>query len=191
MTHMKEVIEKAMQLAKEESTKYGVPPWEYIDFCNKKGQELAVQLDADKDIVMLGTLLMDIKLGECSKAGEIEKHIESGVVEATKFLDACSVSDDAKKKVINCIEAHHGTIPYIYKEAEICANADCYKFLYPKNILMYFSILGKRFDDFQKVLNQVEYKMEEKWKTLSLDVCKKELELYYFEFKKFIDNSRL
>jgi hypothetical protein len=36
----------------------------------------------------------------------------------------------------------------------------------------------------------VEQKMEEKWDILSLDICKKELEPYYKQFKALIDTAR-
>ncbi len=44
--------------------------------------------------------------------------------------------------------------------------------------------------DFVEVLKQVEYKMDEKWNILSLDICKQELEPYYKQFKDLIDIAR-
>ena len=92
--------------------------------------------------------------------------------------------------IINCIESHHGKISFKFLEAEVCTNADCYKFLHPKGFLAYLSILGKRNLSFAETLNRMEGKLDEKYKILSLDICKKELEEYYKMFKKIIVEAR-
>jgi hypothetical protein len=88
------------------------------------------------------------------------------------------------------VEAHHGTIPYTCIEAEICANADCYRFISPKGVFGYFTTLGKRPLDFLACLDEAEKKLDEKYAILSLDICKSELEPYYQTFKEYIKLSR-
>ncbi|MBT4120672.1 MAG: hypothetical protein HOA57_01980 [Candidatus Magasanikbacteria bacterium] len=182
----KEIIKKARELAYKESGKTVLPLFE---LANKKGQELAEMLEVDKNIVMLGTLFMDLKLKQAMKENRLNEHVQMSL-EATKdFLLEFDLDEEIKNKIFNCVEAHHGTVPFESLEAEVCANADCYKFLHPEGIFRYIGILSSRDVDFQEVLNQVEYKTDEKWNILSLDVCKKELEPYYRQFKDLIDKA--
>ena len=187
---MNTLIDKAKLLALKEIDENGSPALEHFEISNKKGQELAEKFDVDKDIVMLGTILMDLKLGECIKEGKVKEHVERSTEAAAIFLDKMNVDEELSKKIINCVEAHHGTKEYICKEAEICANADCYRFIHPNGVFAYFVVLGKRFDNVTAALEQIEAKMEEKWNVLSLDFCKKELKPYYDEFKALIETAR-
>lgn len=188
---MENIIKKAEEYALEEINKNGTPALEHFYLSNQKGQEIAEKLKADKDIVMLGTMLMDLKLGECLKENKIEEHIARSSDAAKEFLKDFDLSEDFKNKVINCIEAHHKIKEYICIEAEICANADCYRMIHPRGVFAYLCMLGRRFPNLDDSLNQFEYKLEEKYKILSLDVCKEELEKYYLEFKELINKARL
>lgn len=183
-----EIIKKARELAYLESGKSVRPLFE---LANKNGQKLAEKLGADKDIVMLGTLLMDLKLKQAMKDGKINEHVKMSLDATKQFLQGFELDKEIRNKIYNSVEAHHGNIPFESLEAEICANADCYKFLHPEGVLRYIGILsGERGEDFEDVLNQVEYKMDEKWNILSLDICKKELEPYYRQFKELISRAR-
>ncbi|MBW2991466.1 hypothetical protein KY348_07240 [Candidatus Woesearchaeota archaeon] len=186
---MKEVIEKAMEWALKEIKTNDTPSIVHFHLGNSKGQELAEKLNADKDIIMLGTILMDVKLGECFKEGKLEEHIDRSAQATKKFLEKFDINEEKKKKIINCVEAHHGG-KFICKEAEICANADCYRFLHPLGIFAYFELIGKRFNDISKSLELAEKKLEEKHKILTLDICKKELEPYYRTFKELFEKAR-
>ena len=187
---MKELIDKAKLFAMLEIEKNGAPALEHFELSNQKGKELAEKYNVDKDLVMLGTILMDLKLGECIKEGKVEEHIERSVEATDKFLTDLNVDEETKGKILNCVEAHHGTKEYICKEAEVCANADSYRFIHPNGVFTFFSVLGKRFDNLTPVLEQVEKKMDEKWNVLSLDFCKQELEPYYNEFKELIKKAK-
>jgi hypothetical protein len=94
------------------------------------------------------------------------------------------------KKIIACIEQHHGTADYFFLEAEICANADCYRFLHPRGILSAFILFGRRDESTDNILTQVEKKMDEKFSILSLPICQEELTPYYNQFKKLIAEAR-
>ncbi|PIZ51972.1 hypothetical protein COY27_01815 [Candidatus Woesearchaeota archaeon CG_4_10_14_0_2_um_filter_33_13] len=187
---MQEIILKAKEWALEETELNGTPILEHLELSNKKGQELATRLGANKDIVLLGTLLMDIKLGECRKKGKVEEHVERSAKATKNFLNQFNLSDDLKNQIINCVEGHHGKKEWICKEAEICANADCYRFIHPTGLFAFLKLQGKRESNFQYAIDRVEEKLEEKHNILSLEICKEELELYYKMFKELLQESK-
>lgn len=187
---MEEIIKRARELAFSETSKYGTPPPLFLEIPSKKGRELARKLGANEDIVEIGAYLMDIKLGECKSEGKREEHIKRSVEATKNFLSQFNIEEENKNRILNCVEAHHASVPFECLEAEICANADCYKFLSPLGVFEYFRHLAIEGGELVEVFKQVEFKLEEKWKILSLDICKKELEPYYFEFKKLIVDAQ-
>lgn len=50
-------------------------------------------------------------------------------------------------------------------------------------------MLARRHNDIEKELEQVEYKMNEKIKCVTLDVVKEELLHYYTSFKKSLEQA--
>lgn len=106
------------------------------------------------------------------------------------FFKDYKINNQDFAKIINCVEAHNGTIKFECIEAEICANADCYRFIHPKGVLSYLSTLARRSEYFQNNLNQLEKKLDEKYNIISLDLVKKELEPYYISFKQMIIESK-
>lgn len=164
--------------------------WEFFAIADAKGQELAKKLNADKDIVLLGTLLMDVKLRQAMQENRIADHVQMSVDASRKFLGQFNLKKEVFNNVLHCVEAHHGTMPYKTIEAEICANADCYKFLHPKGFFIYLTMLGKRHPAFKECIDQAEKKMEEKYNILSLDIAKSELEKYYQTLKGYINEAR-
>jgi len=187
---MNEIIEKARQYALSEIEKYSSPKIEHFELSNVKGQEIAEKLRVDKDIVMLGIILMDLKLGECVKNNKVSEHIEESSKAALEFLKKSNLSKEIIKKIINCVEAHHATKQFICKEAEICANADCYRFLSLRGFVGGLILFGNRDANINSVLDEVEAKVDEKYKILSLDVCKEELEPQYKIIKKVIEKAK-
>lgn len=187
---MKEIIEKAREWALEETAKNETPVLEHLNISNQKGQEIAEKLGVDKDIVMLGTLLMDIKLGECKKEGKIEEHTRRSAESTREFLTQFNLDDETVNRIVNCVEGHHGTVPWICKEAEVCANADCYRFITPRGVFAFMRLQGQRGNSTDKAIERVEAKLDEKWGILTLDVCKKELEPYYKMFKELLQKAR-
>ena len=93
---------------------------------------------------------------------------------AKEFLSNYPLEEDIKQKVFYCIMEHHGS-KFSCIESEICANADCYKFLVPKKILRMFYNWKQRGYNFEEIFILAEEKLDEKWKALTLDICKKEL----------------
>lgn len=185
-----EILKAARELAFEQIEKFGSPYKELFEIAENKALELAKELSADKNLTHLGVCLMDIQVGRAIAEGKSSEHIAMGMKLADEFLGKFSLDNSIKNKIINCIEAHHGTNEFKSLEAEICANADCYKFLTPKGIFFYLTILGKRESSFSKCLKLAEEKLEEKHNILTLDICKAELEPYYQQFKKLFAEAK-
>ena len=181
-----DIIQEAKKFALKEIEEFGLPTPIHFEISEKKAFELAEKLNANKTITLVGVYLMDVKLGEASAQNRNPEHIKMSVEATKKFLGRFELDKETKKKIINCVEAHHGQVPFICKEAEICANADCYRFIHPKGFFAFLTVLGKRNLKFNEVLNFAELKLDEKYKILSLEICKEELEKYYHQFKEFI-----
>ncbi len=185
-----DLIEEARNYALSEIKKYGTPSLLHFEISEKKALELAVQLKADITIVHIGACFMDLKLGQAIKENRQTEHCTMGVTATSTFLDDHGVKGRNKEKILNCITAHHRDVPFTCIEAEICANADCYRFIHPKGFFIYLTMLGNRGLSFAECLNSAEAKLEEKKKILSLTICKKELEGYYNTLHQFIADAR-
>ncbi len=185
------VIAKAREYALSEIRNFGTPISVHFVLSEKKAIELAKKLNADLEIVKIGIVLMDLKLGQALKENRLSEHVKMSSEAAQEFLKKFDLDGEKKKKIINCIEAHHGKVSFICMEAEICANADCYRFIHPRGFFAYLTLLsGERGLGFNECLNQAESKLEEKHKILSLDICKQELEDYYQTLKKFVTEAK-
>jgi len=187
---MQNIIKQAHLLAVTEIGQYNIPKMEHFVLANEKGQELAEILGANKDIVLLGTILMDLKIGQCMKEKRLAEHVADSTIESKKFLKQFNLDENILKKIITCIEQHHGSNEYYCLEAEICANADCYRFLSPEGFFHGLMIFGSRHKNLTEALINLENKVDEKYRILSLDICKKELEDNYHNFKKLINSSK-
>jgi len=129
---------------------------------------------------------MDCKIGEAIKLGKLDEHVQMSVDAADNLMISKNVDDDTRKLVKHCIESHHGTDSFQSKEAEIVMNADCYRFLLPKNVITYFNLVMSRGKSIEDAAAQVDAKVEEKWGLLSLPECKEELEENYKIIKAMI-----
>ena len=186
---MEEIIERVNKLALEEIKKYGGPSLPHYNLSLSKVDDVVKRVGKDKvdsNIVKLGVMLMDIKLGEAIKKGKASEHIKMSVDYAKQILDCFKLDGKAKQIVLNCIEAHHGTVPFKSIEAEICANLDCYRFIYPQGVFTYIQTVTGWGKSQNEAIDMVLEKMEEKHDVLSLEVCKKELEHYTKRLKSFL-----
>ncbi len=186
---MKTIIQKSKELALWEIKKYWSPSIILFEISRKKWIELAEKLWADKEIVEIWTCLMDLKLWEALSRNSISEHITMSMKWAKEFLAKQDITEEKKNLILHCVEAHHGTIPFNSLEAEICANADCYRFLSSVWIFQFIKDLSKRYDNLMPILKHLKKKMDEKHGILSLDICKQELEKSYNVFSENIDNS--
>jgi hypothetical protein len=183
-----QIVILADENARSEITKYGLPSLIHYTLSQQIGSELAEKISADVNIVKIGTSLMDYKLGEAFKAGKLKEHVKMSVDAAQKLLEKI-VDENVLARILHCIEAHHGTVPFQSIEAEICANADCYRFIHPVGSLTYLATLGKRQLSHAELLKQSRSKLEEKWSILSLDICKNDLNPYFKSLKKLLDGT--
>jgi hypothetical protein len=190
MMDYSKIIADAEKNALSEIKKYGAPSLLNFQTSNQKGLWIAKKMKADQNIVQLGTRLMDVKLGEALREGKLAEHVERSSAWARQFMEKYALPVNVQEKVINCIEGHHGKIPWKCKEAEICANADCYRFLLVKNWLDFFGDLRAEGNTYQDTMQLGEEKLEEKWKVISLDICKKELEPHYKLIQQIIAKTK-
>jgi hypothetical protein len=163
---------------------------EHFILANDKGQKLAGALGSNKDIVLLGTILMDLKIGQCMQEGCLSEHAKKSSSASQNFLRQFDLDPKTFQKIISCIESHHGVKNYHCREAEICANADCYRFLSPEGFFHGLLIFSNRYGNLNEALKALEAKIEEKYRALSLDICKQELGGYYHQFKKLIEAAK-
>lgn len=183
MKHKKQLLEDVLKIAKE-----NIPPSKnHLDISLAKGKMLAKEYNADIDFVTIGICLMDIKLSEAHKLNKTPEHVKMASDFAKEYLEEYDLTKEEKNKLINCIEAHHGKIPFTCIEAEICANADCYRFIHPFGVFTYAGVLAKRTDDFKEQIKQLKYKLNEKHDILSLSKAKEDLERYYEEYSRQFD----
>ena len=145
---------------------------------------LAEEYNANIDLVLIGILLMDIKLSEAMKLDKRPEHTKMASDFAKEFLKDYDLTDEEKNIIINSIEAHHGKVPYESIEAEVCANADCYRFIHPLGVFTYVGVLAKRDLSFENQIRNLKLKLDEKYNILSLPKAKKELNEYYDIYSK-------
>lgn len=186
----KKLITDARSLAIREIEKYGAPGRVHFSLAERKAIELAQQLNADALVVRVGIALMDLHLGQAMQENRLDEHVAMSVTATEKFLNAHDIDDPTKMKIINCVAAHHRDVPFTCIEAEICANADCYRFIHPAGFFYFLTILGKRGQDYLSCISAAESKLEEKHKILSLETCQNELEPYYKTLKQYIIDAR-
>ncbi len=187
---MENIIDQVKLAALEEIKKFGTPKLEHFFLANAKGQELAEKLNADKNIVLLGTILMDFKLGQCLSKNRVADHIKESDDAAKSLLISLGCEERFVQKVTACIQSHHGQKTYPSLEAEICANADCYRFLSPAGFFNGFMLFCNRGLSIEECLKNVEAKVDEKRSIISLDICKAETEAYYQEMKDLLAGAQ-
>lgn len=183
MKSKEQLLKDSLELAKQ----YSPNSKGFFDIAFEKAEMLSEIYNADKDIVTVGLSLMDIKIQEAKKKGNIAEHVSMASDFAKEFLKDYDITQNELDKIINCIEAHHGKILYSCIEAEIVANADCYRFIHPIGAFSYMGILINRSDDINDNMKQLEAKQKEKYGIISLDKAKEELENYYNYFQKLFN----
>lgn len=183
-----ELVKKSKEVAIGEIEKTNFPSLVNLEISAKKAEDLADRYNVNKQLVLVGAYLMDVQLGEAKKQNRLPEHAKMGMEFTKEFLENYDTSEEDKKKILNCVEAHHGTIPYICKEAEICANADAYRFIHPKAVFSnFYNDNGMKYND---LLDLLINKLEEKYRVLSLPEVKEELEPYYQKFKNLFEIAK-
>jgi len=189
MDYVDVIVDELDQYIIAEINKYGSPPLDFYNDAINVSIELGKKLKANLDVIKLGIRFMDAKLGEAVSLKKRNEHINMSLGFAMEFLTKYPLSEDIKNKVFACIKEHHDN-KFSCIESEICANADCYKFLIPRNILKMFYNMHQRGYNFEEILMMADEKADEKWNSLTLDICKKELEPNYYKIKKFLELAK-
>lgn len=187
---LEEVAADSIAMARREIERFGVPDMLLLDISLEKGRWLSRMHDVSANLVDICVAMMDLKLGEAFKDKRISDHIAMSANSADTFLSERNVPNNIKDIVKNAIEAHHGDIPFKFLEAEICANADCYRFIHPKGVFLYLTVLGRRIDSFIGCIDQAEAKMDEKMAIVSLPLVRDELGPIYDNFKRYFAEAR-
>jgi hypothetical protein len=190
MSILARLADDAVEYARREIEEFKMPSSLQFELSLEKAIWISEIMKADTDIVRTGLALMDLKLGEAASQGKQSEHVAISKASSIEFLKNYDVDETIKSILLNCVEAHHGALPFTSIEAEICANGDCYRFIHPKGVLCYIGVLDKRLNDFSKVLDQVEAKMDEKMEIASIPFVVEELQNYYGVFKHYIKLAR-
>lgn len=129
------------------------PASRHLDLSLIAGEKLAKIYNVDTTIVKIGIYLMDVKLSEAMKNNVASNHTKMAVEFAKEYLKKYDLTIEEYNILINSIEAHHGKVPFNTIEAEICANADCYRFIHPDGVFTYMGVLAKELMIFLNKLN--------------------------------------
>jgi hypothetical protein len=141
---------------------------------NDTGQRIAIKMNANKDIVLLGTLLMDCVIGIAIKENKLSEHVEMCFVKAKEFLDQDpDISTEEKNNVLACVREHHGVSKFYSLESEIVCNSDCYRFASVKGF--YYTIKNFRSMPDTDFIPLIKTKFSEKKSCVTLDIVKQEL----------------
>ena len=189
--YMDKMFEKIDVFAKEEIEKTGMPQIYNYDVANQKAEELAIALGANVDLAKCGTALMDIKLGEAVKNGAQPKHVQMSAEYAKEVLEKLKVDAKTTDILLNCVLAHHGQVPYKSLEAEIVANADAYRFISERGVFTTYKFALNIGKGHNEALDFVQFKLDEKFKILSLDLAKTELTDLYYTFSSMIAKAHI
>ena len=192
MTH-EELFVAIDKIAREQSEKFGQPAPYYYNIGVEKAEMLAKNTGADVWLCKIGAILMDIKLGDCMANKCVPEHIQKSAEFAEKILTELEVDEKTKQILLDCVKCHHGikdkTYPCI--EAEVVANADCYRFLTFAgtygNILFANSLGLDQNQNIDFCIN----KIEEKFSVLSLKKAKDDLTENYIKLKKFLNSCKI
>lgn len=161
------------------------------DLALEHAVRLAKKYHANETVVRIAMNFMDSKLPEASKEGVPKEHIGRSLAVTKEYLEkVIDASEEDKQNIINCVAEHHGAEKYSSIESEICANADCYKFMSARGIMAYASILARRHNDLDFEWNKLEAKMDEKYNILSMEEVREELEPTYLMFKDILEAAR-
>lgn len=170
---MKNFISQARKLAYDEVEKTTMPLKLHIDLATEVGVKLAKELGANGQIVEAGTLLMDCLIGQALKENRLVDHVQMSLDKTNELLAQSSLTAEQKENIHHCVLEHHGVEKFYSIESEICANADCYRFISIKGFMYATRYLRKMpFNDLVELLSK---KVDEKWSVLTINACKKEL----------------
>ncbi len=181
---MKEFLIAARELAYSQS----VPPKAQIDLATEKGKKLALEIGANIDIVEAGTLLMDCAITQAIAENRLPEHVQMGLEKANELMEKFPLQKEDKENIRHCILEHHGSNNFYSIESEVCCNADCYRFTSVQGFMN--AVRYTREMDFVDLVKMLNFKVEEKWNAISLNVVKIELTPQHELIKKILENLK-
>jgi uncharacterized protein len=110
---------------KRDSNKYGYGIWSHhIVLVVKYAKQLAIELNADQEVVEIAALLHDY--AGIKDSSMTKEHHTHGAVEAERILHELGYPEDKIQLVKECIITHRGSVPMkrTTPEAECIASAD-------------------------------------------------------------------
>ncbi|MFZ2664288.1 MAG: hypothetical protein WAX66_02915 [Patescibacteria group bacterium] len=170
---MEDLVKTAQESIYKEIQETGTPPKLQIDLSYEVGIKLAKNLNANVNVVKIGTLLMDLLIGRAIKENRQNEHIQMSLEGANAILKRFNIKENIKENIRHCILEHHGVKKFYSVESEICCNADCYKFLSIRGFL--YAVRFMRDMPFEDLVKLLSAKFNEKSNALTLDICKEEL----------------
>jgi len=186
----KKLLEISEKLLKKEMEKTGLPAIEFHKVCLIYGRKLAKAYKVNEDFILACLNFMDVKVGEAFLKNRVQDHVQMSLEASLKAVKPLGLDEKLIKKISDCILNHHGAKKYPSIEAEICANADCFKFLHPRGFIAFISSLGKREMSFEDLLKYGKQKLEEKIAIISLPEVKKEAKDYYQLLSKLLGKAQ-
>lgn len=168
---MKELIEKLHQ-------EFWAKPYP-SDILKKLGAERLVILEkryqVDHDALWIGAIISDMFIAEAVKLNKMPIHVDMAVEYAKEIFKIYpQINSLQQEKIIEIIATHHGG-EQKYIESKLFKNADCFKFLEPLGVFNFFAdVLGRNTEGSieqrtTKAMNDVLYKIEEKFALVDLD----------------------
>ena len=186
----KKILKISEELLRKEMEKTGIPPIELHKPCLVYGKRLAKAYKVNEDFILACLNFMDVKIGEASLNKRVKDHVRMSLEATLKAIKPLNLDKKLIKKISDCILNHHGLKKYPNIEAEICANADCFKFLHPRGFIAFISSLGERGMSFEDLLKYGKQKLEEKIAIISLPEVKQEAEEYYQLLSKLFEKTQ-
>ena len=168
-----DIVAAARQYMLRKTRQHKAPAWLLTELAIVKARELFKYYPkVDKKAVLTALYLAHLHFG--IEKHEQHRHSFKSAVLARKFLQRHHVSPLFIDKVVNAIEAHHAHVPCASFEAELMKNAEAFKFLSAKGALIMLHEGGLRGWNFKASREYTLFKMEQKFKLVTLPRCKRE-----------------
>lgn len=182
---MDSLVKAAQSLAFSEVERTGMPIKQHVDLAYAVGTRLAQQLGANINIVQVGTLLMDCRIGQALKENRLGDHVQMSLDKTNELLSDSNIADEDKENIRHCVQEHHGVGKFYSLESEICANSDCYRFVSIEGFAYAMRYLRDMpFPDLVKLLRN---KVEEKWGIITIESVQTELKPQYATISNMLD----
>jgi hypothetical protein len=173
---------------KRQTKKNGAPAWELTEIAITMGTSLARKHNVDPVVVLTALYLAHAVFSQKIRGSIQKNHTALSAKFAASYLKKWKVPVEKQKIILNAILAHHDQIATEYKEAEVMKNAEGFKFLTWKGVLVFLHHLGSRGIPFDKAIKQVKYKMGQKLGYLTLSDAKRHAKKNYKAIIKVLND---